>query len=173
MKVEQSQPFWHQVPGRGFQGGSSRPGTGRGQGLTCQPRLRHPTATPGGAAAGGRSNLGWEREDVVLMIAFDFVIMAVITLSGNLKYSAWKCSQILAVIQKEGKIVFLSAQTEPTIKKNPSRPPLPPGWAGSCPATGPPCSSQYPCGVPGCRGECCPWEGHGCHHRAPRTHSSV
>lgn len=117
MKVEQSQAFWRWVPGRGFQGGSSRPGAGGGQRLTCQPRLQHPTAMPGRAAAGGRSNLGWEREDVVLMIAFDFVIMAVITLSGNLKYSAWKCSQILAVIQKEGKIVFLSAQTEPTIKK--------------------------------------------------------
>lgn len=54
------------------------------------------------------------------MIAFDFVIMAVITLSGNLKCSAWKCSQILTIIQKEGRIVFLPVQMEPAVKKSKS-----------------------------------------------------
>lgn len=68
------------------------------------------------------------------MIAFDFVIMAVITLSGNLKCSAWKCSQILTIIQKEGRIVFLPVQMEPAVKISTSPffrarpdPALPPG----------------------------------------------
>lgn len=70
------------------------------------------------------------------MIAFDFVIMAVITLSRNLKCSAWKCSQILTIIQKEGRIVFLPVQMEPAVKISESTslflragpdPALPPG----------------------------------------------
>lgn len=53
------------------------------------------------------------------MIAFDFVILAVIALSGNLKDSVWKCSQIITIIQKEGKIVFLPVRMESAIKKYP------------------------------------------------------
>lgn len=69
------------------------------------------------------------------MIAFDFVILAVIALSGNLKDSVWKCSQIITIIQKEGKIVFLPVQMESTIK-NTSEPPSPfLCWARSCPAS--------------------------------------
>lgn len=82
----------------------------------------HLPAAVVGAAAVGRSNLGWEREDVSLMIAFDFVILAVIALSGSLKDSAWKCSQIITIIQKEGKTVFLPVQTESTIKNIPEPP---------------------------------------------------
>lgn len=94
-------------------------GSGHGHTPACPWHL--PAAVVG-AAAGGRSNLGWEREDVSLMIAFDFVILAVIALSRSLKDSAWKCSQIITIIQKEGKIVFLPVQTESTIKNTPVPP---------------------------------------------------
>jgi len=82
----------------------------------------HLPAVALGVVSQGRSNLGWERDDVSLMIAFDFVILAVIALSGNLKDSVWKCSQIITIIQKEGKIVFLPVQMEPTIKSTPEPP---------------------------------------------------
>lgn len=60
--------------------------------------LWHQAADAVGADSGERSNLGWEREDAGLMIAFDFVILAVIALSRNLKGSVWKCSQIITII---------------------------------------------------------------------------
>lgn len=74
----------------------------------------HLMAAVEGAVSGGRSSLSWEREDAGLMIAFDFVILVVIARSRNLKGSAWKCSQIITVIQKEGKSVFLPVQTKAT-----------------------------------------------------------
>ena len=40
----------------------------------------------------------------------------------QLKDSVWKCSQIIPIIQKEGKIVFLPVQTESTIKNTPEPP---------------------------------------------------
>lgn len=115
-------------------------------GVSCRvtaavARPCHLPAVAVGAVSGGRSNLGWEREDAGLMIAFDFVILAVIALSGNLKDSVWKCSQIITVIQKEGKIVFLLVRMESTIKNTPE-PPSPFLWVGPDPARprGTPCS---------------------------------
>lgn len=89
----------------------------------------------GGGCSWGRSNLGWEREDAGLMIAFDFVILAVIALSRNLKDSVWKCSQIITIIQKEGKIVFLPVRMESAIKNTPEPPsPFLLARMASCPA---------------------------------------
>lgn len=96
--------------------------------------MAHASSCSGGCFW-GRSNLGWEREDAGLMIAFDFVILAVIALSGNLKDSVWKCSQIITTIQKEGKIVFLPVRMESAIKNTPEPPsPFLLGRATSCPA---------------------------------------
>lgn len=87
---------------------------------THTPVFQCLTVMPIGVGIGGRSNLDCCRENVVLMIAFDFVIMAVIKLSRNLKYSAWKCSQIITIMQREEKIVFLSVQMNS--EKNSKRP---------------------------------------------------
>lgn len=73
--------------------------SGVSRGVTAAvARPWHLPAVVVGAVSGGGSSLGWEREDVGLMIAFDFVILAVIALSRNLKDSVWKCSQIITII---------------------------------------------------------------------------
>lgn len=79
-----------------------------------------------------------------LMIAFDFVILVVIVLSRNLEVSAWKYSQIITIIQKEGKIVFLPVQMEATIENTPQAPSTL-LWVGPDPAWNP---LQSPGGQP-------------------------